>query len=79
VVPLLVELRRRGEEVRKTEIDKARKRLGALTPEQEQALEAVTQSIVNKLLHPPTVELKEVARNGTSPEVVSLIRRLLGI
>lgn len=79
VVPLLVQLRQRGEDIRRSELERARKRLGALTPEQEQALDAVTQSIVNKLLHSPTVELKEVARNGTSPEVVGLIRRLLGI
>jgi glutamyl-tRNA reductase len=79
VVPLLVRLRERGEEIRRAEIDKARKRLATLTPEQEQALEGVTQAIVNKLLHAPTVELKEVARNGTAPETVGLIRRLLGL
>src|SRR2546425_251232 len=61
VVPLLVELRRRGEEIRRAEIEKARARLGALTPEQEQALEAATTAIVNKMLHGPTVQLKELA------------------
>jgi len=38
VVPLLVELRRRADEIRKAEIEKARRRLGPLTPEQERAL-----------------------------------------
>ncbi len=79
VVPLLVELRQRAEEIRLAEIDKARKRLGALSSEQEQALQGVTHAIVNKLLHAPTIELKEVARNGTSPDAVALIRRLLGL
>ena len=79
VVPLLTDLRRRAEEIRKSELQKARKRLGDLTPEQEQALEAVTSAIVNKLLHAPTVELKEIARNGQASEHVSLIRRLLGL
>ncbi len=79
VVPLLVDLRKRAEEIRRAEIDKARSRLGTLSPEQEAALEAASSAIVNKLLHSPTVQIKEMARNGHSPEQVSLIRKLLGL
>jgi glutamyl-tRNA reductase len=79
VVPLLVDLRKRAEEIRKAEIDKARSRLGSLSAEQEAALDAATSAIVNKLLHAPTVQIKEMARNGHSPEQVSLIRKLLGL
>jgi len=78
VVPLLVELRRRADEIRKAEIDKARKRLGPLSPEQERALEAATAAIVNKLLHGPTVHLKQMAGNGQS-EHVGFIRKLFGL
>jgi glutamyl-tRNA reductase len=78
VVPLLVELRRRADEIRKAEIEKARHRLGPLTPEQENALEAATSGIVNKLLHGPTVQLKEMAGSG-QPEHVGLIRKLFGL
>jgi glutamyl-tRNA reductase len=79
VVPLLVELRERGDRIRRDEIEKARKRLGPLTPEQEEALESVTSAIVNKLLHTPTVQLKEIAKNGHAPELTSIIRKLLGL
>ena len=79
VVPLVVELRRRGEEIRRAELDKARARLGPLTAEQEHALEAATTAIVNKMLHGPTVQLKELARDGHPPELIGLIRRLLGL
>jgi glutamyl-tRNA reductase len=79
VVPLLVELRRRGDEIRREELARARKRLGALTPEQESALDAATLSIVNKLLHPPTAALKEIAQNGHGLDQVALIRKLLGL
>jgi glutamyl-tRNA reductase len=75
VVPVLVELRRRADEIRRAEIEKARRRLGPLTPEQESALEAATSAIVNKLLHGPTVHLKEMAGNGQA-EHVGLIRKL---
>ena len=78
VVPLLVELRRRADEIRKAEIEKARRRLGPLTPEQENALEAATSAIVNKLLHGPTVHLKQMAGNG-QPEHVGFIRKLFGL
>jgi glutamyl-tRNA reductase len=79
VVPILVELRRRADEIRRAEIERARKRLGPLTPEQEAALDAATSAIVNKLLHPPTVHLKEIARNGFAAEQVALIKKLLGL
>jgi glutamyl-tRNA reductase len=79
VVPLLVELRDRAEAIRRGELERARKRLGPLTPEQDQALEAATTAMVNKLLHGPMVHLKEVARNGYAPEQVTLIRKLFGL
>jgi glutamyl-tRNA reductase len=79
VVPILIELRKRGDEIRRREIERARKRLGPLTPEQEAALEVATSAIVNKLLHPPTMHLKEIARNGFAAEQVALIRKLLGL
>jgi glutamyl-tRNA reductase len=79
VVPLVVELRRRGEDIRRAELQKARRRLGTLTAEQEQALEAATEAIVRKLLHAPTVQLREMAKNGQPPEHVSLIRKILGL
>jgi glutamyl-tRNA reductase len=78
VVPLLVELRKRADEIRTTEIEKVRRRLGPLTPEQESALDAATSAIVNKLLHGPTVQLKEMAGNG-EPEHVGFIRKLFGL
>jgi glutamyl-tRNA reductase len=79
VTPLLVELRRRGEAIRSDEIARAKRNLGPLTPEQEQAIDGLTSAIVNKLLHAPTVQLKELASNGTSPEHVSLVKKLLGL
>ena len=79
VVPLLNELRRRAEEIRRHELEKARRRIGPLTAEQDEAIEAATTAIVNKLLHPPTVHLKEAARESDAPEQLSLIRKLLGL
>jgi glutamyl-tRNA reductase len=79
VVPILVELRRRGDEIRRREIERVRGRLGSITAEQEAAVDAATSAIVNKLLHPPTVHLKEMARDGFARDQVALIRKLLGL
>lgn len=78
-VPLVLALRQRAEDIRRLELDKARRRMGPLTPEQEEALDAATTAIVNKLLHSPIVHLKESAQNGHGPEQVSFIRKLLGL
>ncbi|HET7291962.1 MAG TPA: glutamyl-tRNA reductase [Vicinamibacteria bacterium] len=79
VAPLLADLRQRAEAIRRAELERARKRLGPLTAEQESAIDAATSAIVNKLLHPPTAHLKEVAKNGSAPDVVELVRRLFGL
>jgi glutamyl-tRNA reductase len=78
-VPSVAELRRRAEEIRRAEVEKARRHMGPLTPEQNDALEAVSTAIVNKLLHAPTVCLKDVARQGLSNEEAGLLRMALGL
>jgi glutamyl-tRNA reductase len=79
VVPVLVELRQRAEEIRRTEIERARKHLGPLTPQQEAAIQHLTSAIVQKLLHAPSVQLKELARDAHPAADASFIRRLLGL
>ena len=78
-VPLLNEMRQRGEDIRRVEVEKLKRRLGPLTAEQEEALDIGTSAIVNKLLHPPTVHLKEAVQEADAPEQLSLIRKLLGL
>jgi glutamyl-tRNA reductase len=78
VVPTIVSLQEQLETIRQAEIDKVRGRLGALSPEQEQAIEAMTRGIVNKILHAPVTTLKTAARSreAESTTVIELIRKL---
>jgi glutamyl-tRNA reductase len=76
-VPFLVQLRRRADDVRRAELENARQRLGELSADQHEAVEALTAAIVNKLLHSPTVHLKEAARRGEAELGVAC--RLLGL
>jgi len=59
--PLVTALRTRAEEIRVAELDRARARLTDLSPEAWESLDALTRSVVNKLLHEPTVRIKDAA------------------
>ena len=69
VVPAIASLRAWAEEIRAAELARVRGRLG-LSESQEEAVDSITVQIVNKLLHPPTVRLKEAAAaadGGSTP------------
>ena len=61
VAPLITSLRDHAESVRQAELTRFRSKLEALDPEARQIVDALTQGIVNKLLHEPTVRLKDTA------------------
>ena len=61
VAPLVASLRSRGEEVRVDELARSATRLADLTETERETVEALTRSIVAKLLHEPTARLKEAA------------------
>jgi glutamyl-tRNA reductase len=80
VVPTIVSLQEHLETVRQAEIDRVRGRLGALSPEQELAVEALTRGIVNKIMHTPITTLKSAARESSeATTVIDLVRRLFGL
>src|SRR5438876_8007086 len=51
VAPTILSLQGQLEQIRGAELEKAKRKLGPLTPEQEQALEALTRGIINKIAH----------------------------
>jgi glutamyl-tRNA reductase len=61
VSPAIAELRTYAETIRKAELRRSAARLRDLTPEQIAAVEALTAGIVNKLMHGPTVALRDAA------------------
>jgi len=64
VVPVVTALRRRAEEIRTAELARTEPRLRTLTDEERSEVERLTAQIVNKLLHEPTVRVKEAASDG---------------
>jgi glutamyl-tRNA reductase len=76
VVPTIRDLRQRGEAVRQAELERTLRRLSHLPAEDQQAIDALTRSLLNKLLHAPTVRLREAAGNGRGSSVLDSIRYL---
>jgi len=79
VVPAIASLRARAEEIRLGELERAGRRLADLSPEERRAVEAVTVQIVNKLLHDPTVRLKEAAAGADGAAYADAVRHLFGL
>jgi glutamyl-tRNA reductase len=78
VVPAIASLRAWAEEIRAGELERARGRLG-LSESQHAAVESVTAQIVNKLLHLPTVRLKEAAAGADGGSYAEAVRHLFGL
>jgi len=75
-VPTIVALRQWAEQVRHAELEKTMAKLGPLDDHQRRALEALSSRLVNKLLHPPTINLKRSVSQGRLRDYVQLVRHL---
>jgi glutamyl-tRNA reductase len=79
VVPTIVSLRARLEEIRLGEVRRALARLPDATPETRAALDALSTSIVNKILHAPITKLRESSRAGAGRSWLELVHELFGL
>jgi glutamyl-tRNA reductase len=79
VVPAIASLRARAEEIRSSELAKADRRLERLSEGDRRAVEALTAQIVNKLLHLPTVRMKEAAVTADGVLYADAVRHLFGL
>lgn len=79
VAPTIRALRRRAESVRTDELQRLGSRLATLSDDQRQAVDALTEGILNTLLHQPTIRLKERADDGTAQVVVDALRDLFDL
>jgi glutamyl-tRNA reductase len=75
VVPVVAALRRRGEEIRTRELARLEPRLRELSPRERESVEMLTAQIVNKLLHEPTVRVKE----GAAPAYAEALEHLFAL
>ena len=78
VVPLIQELRDGAERIRRHELARALQRMD-LSPEEAEAVERMSRSLMNKLLHGPISELKALAETGHPLEGAEIRRQLLAL
>jgi glutamyl-tRNA reductase len=79
VTPTIISLQAQLEEIRLVEVTRTLRRMPGLTAEQQQQIETMTKSMVNKIAHGPISELR---RNAGQPEggvVIDAIRRVFHI
>ena len=76
VAPTIVDLQEQLERLRAAEIERVRGKLGVLSPQQEEAIEAITRGIVNKIAHVPISELRRKANDPEGIALMATIRKL---
>jgi glutamyl-tRNA reductase len=76
VVPAIASLRARAEEIRSAELAKVERRM---SDDERRTLESVTSQILNKLLHLPTIRMKEAAVSADGAAYADAVRHLFGL
>jgi glutamyl-tRNA reductase len=79
VAPLVGALHDGAEAVRRAELERFARRAGDLSPEQLEAVEALTRRVVAKVLHEPTVNLKAAAGTARGDVLADAFRDLFGL
>jgi len=79
VVPAIASLRARAEEIRAAELARVEGRLDRLSDAERRTVESVTAGIVNKLLHLPTVRMKQAAVTPDGVVYAHAVRHLFGL
>ncbi len=79
VVPTIVALRKKLEEVRRAELEKTFGNLKELGEKERKSIEALTAAIVNKVLHRPMMLLKQSQNDPAGDSYVDAVRVLFDL
>jgi len=79
VVPTIISLREKLEAIRRAELERALARLPGAPEETRRVMDALSQAIVNKVLHAPMVALKDSSRAGHGRRLTEVISELFGL
>ena len=79
VVPAIRQLRAMAEQIRRDELARMDGRWETMSPADRERLDQLTRSMLNKLLHRPTVRLKELAAENGDAAHVAAMNELFGL
>lgn len=77
--PIVAALHAQAESLRSAELDRFSKRLASLDPAQKRVVEALSRGIVAKLVHQPTVALKQSAGTPRGEQLAQALRHLFDL
>ena len=75
-MPTIVGLQEQLENLRVAEVARMRGKFGTLTQEQEDALEAFSRALINKVAHGPISELRRQASQPDAQHFINAIRKV---
>jgi len=76
VIPAITALREKGERIKDAELSKTFRKMGNLTEREQKILSSMANSIVNKMLHIPTIQLKKYAQTEQGHLYAQVLRNL---
>ena len=79
VVPTIIALKDKVEEIRRKELERTMGRLRSLSPEEVQIIDGLTNTIINKILHNPLVALKLEAHSTNGLLYAEAVRKLFNL
>jgi len=79
VVPVIVEMRQYADSIRQNELEKTLRKLEGLHPKDKEKIKALTHSIVQKILHGPTICLREEANGPNGEKYANAASKLFGL
>jgi glutamyl-tRNA reductase len=79
IMPVISDWRAKADAIRRAEVDKTLRQLKDLSEADRQRIEAMSEALVNKLLHDATLRLKAEAGNGHAAEYAAAVRHLFAL
>ena len=79
VAPIVTALRDQAEGLRRAELERFAARLEGLSAEQRDAVEGLTKGLLAKLMHAPTVQLKDAAGSSRGDRLADSVRDLFDL
>lgn len=79
MLPIIADIHQQAEAIRTAELEKSLRRMPDLTEAERERIEALTQSLVRKLLDHPTRRLRAEATSHRAPEYAALARILFNL
>ncbi|MGQ0604075.1 MAG: glutamyl-tRNA reductase [Anaerolineales bacterium] len=79
ITPLIADLHAKADTIRRAEVERTLRRLPHIGEVERRQIETMTEALVNKLLHDPTLRLKAEAGNGHAAKYAAALRYLFAL